>query len=134
MPDKALRILTTGAERFRRLTDVVVQSRFYYADFFCPPAAEKLVEVAGNPALASEFIAAYRDNARNSPDFNWDQFIRGEAKRVGVKAGKFFMLFRLAISGSDKTPPLHDILGILGDDEIDRRMALAGAVISKVVS
>ena len=129
-PDKALRILTVGAERFRRLTDVILQARFYYAGFFCPPTAERLVEVAGNPVLAAQFISAYRDNFRTSPDFNWDQFVRGEAKRLGVKAGKLFMLLRIAVSGSDKTPPLHDILGILGDEEVERRLELAGDLIS----
>jgi glutamyl/glutaminyl-tRNA synthetase len=116
------------------LTDVILQARFYYADFFCPPAAERLVEVAGNPVVAAQFISAYRDNFRTLPDFNWDQFVRGEAKRLGVKAGKLFMLLRIAVSGSDKTPPLHDILGILGDEEVERRLALAGDAISMVMS
>jgi glutamyl/glutaminyl-tRNA synthetase len=114
------------------LTDVIVQSRFYYADFFSAPAAEKLAEVAGNPALAAEFIAAYRDNFRTSPDFNWDAFIRVEAKRLGLKAGKLFMLLRIAVSGSDKTPPLHDILAILGSQEVDRRLGLAADAISSM--
>lgn len=131
---KAIRILTTGGERFRRLTDVILQSRFYYADFFSPPTAQRLVELAGNPALAAQFISAYRDNFRTLPDFNWDQFVRGEAKRQGIKAGKLFMFLRIAVSGSDKTPPLHDILGILGDEEVDRRLALASDVISSVLS
>jgi glutamyl-tRNA synthetase len=133
-PDKAIRILTVGGERFRRLTDVFLQSRFYYADFFGPPTAERLVEVAGNPALAAQFISAYRESARTTTDFNWDSFVRAEAKRLGVKAGKLFMLFRIAVSGSDKTPPLHDILGILGEAEVDRRLALAGEAIAGVVS
>jgi glutamyl-tRNA synthetase len=131
-PDKSVRILTAGGERYRRLTDVFVQSRFYYADFFSPPSAEKLVEVAGNPALAAEFFAGYRENFRTSPDFNWDAFIRSEAKRVGVKAGKLFMLLRIAASGSDKTPPLHDILAILGSQEVDRRLGLAADAISSM--
>jgi hypothetical protein len=33
-----------------------------------------------------------------------------------------------------QAPPLHDILGILGDEEIDRRLALASEMISKVVT
>jgi glutamyl/glutaminyl-tRNA synthetase len=132
--DKTVRILTVGGERFRRLTDVILQSRFYCADFFCPPTAERLVEVTGNAVLAAQFISAYRDNFRTLPDFNWDQFVRGEAKRLGLKAGKLFMLLRIAISGSDKTPPLHDILGILGDEEVDRRLAQANDVISSVLS
>ena len=131
-PEKAVRILTTGGERYRRLTDVILQSRFYFADFFSPPPAQRLVEVAGNAALAAEFISNYRANFRSSPDFNWDQFIRGEAKRLGVKAGKFFMLLRIVVSGSDKTPPLHDIIAILGDEEVDRRLALASAALSKL--
>jgi len=133
-PDKAIRILAAGGERFRRVTDVILQARFYYADLFQPPDGEKLVNAAGNPALAVQFIADYRSNFRSSPDFNWDQFVRGEAKRLGVKAGKFFMLLRVAVSGSDKTPPLHDILEILGEEEVDRRLHLASEAISSVAA
>ena len=129
-PEKALRILQTGGERFRRVTDVIVQSRFYYADLFVAPAGPKLVEVAGNADVARQFLAGYRSNL-SSPDFNWDQFTRVEAKRVGLKAGKFFMLLRIAVSGSDKTPPLHDIMAILGDAEVARRLALAEDALAK---
>jgi glutamyl-tRNA synthetase len=123
--EKSLRILTTGGERFRRLTDVIVQSRFYYADFFAPPSGEKLTGVAGSAAVAGQFLSGYRDRLLETPDFNWDQFIREEAKRLGVKAGKLFMLLRITVSGSDKTPPLHDIIGILGAAEVERRVVLA---------
>jgi glutamyl-tRNA synthetase len=126
---RAIRILTTGGERFRRVTDVFVQSRFYVAELFRPPGPERLVDLVGNAAAATQFIAGYREGFRTAPEFNWDTFIRGEAKRLGLKAGKLFMLLRIAVSGSDKTPPLHDILGILGEDEVDRRLGLASEVI-----
>jgi glutamyl-tRNA synthetase len=130
--EKAVRILTVGGERFRRLTDVFVQSRFYYAALFTEPQAEKLVEVAGNAAAAADFLTGYCNSFRSSADFNWDQFVRAEAKRLGLKAGKLFMLLRVAVSGSDKTPPLHDILGILGDEEVERRLVLAGNAIARL--
>jgi glutamyl-tRNA synthetase len=124
-PDKSVRMLSVGGERFRRLTDVIVQCMFYYPDLFMPPTAERLIEVTKDPELAAKFFSAYLTSFRTSPEFNWDHFVRDEAKRLGVKAGKLFMLLRIAVSGSDKTPPLHDILSILGDEEVARRLTVA---------
>jgi len=130
--EKALVILKLGGERFKRVTDVILQVRFYHAELFSTPPGAKIVGAAGDPNLAQQFIAAYLQHFRtfsNSKD-SWEHFIRDEAKRLGVKAGKLFMLLRIAITGADKTPPLHEILEILGDDEVERRLLLASDAIS----
>ena len=33
---------------------------------------------------------------------------------MGVKAGKAFMTLRIALTGSEQTPPLYDIVRVLG--------------------
>jgi len=131
--EKSLVILKLGAERFKRVTDIIRQVQFYFAGLFTPASGQTIAAAAGSPAAAQQFIPAYRQQFRSfTSKETWEHFVRDEAKKMGLKPGKLFMLLRIAITGSDKTPPLHDILDILGNDEVDRRLILAGDAVAQL--
>jgi len=43
-------------------------------------------------------------------------------KENGFKVGEFFMSLRIAICGSKFTPPINDVINIIGLEETERRI------------
>ena len=43
-------------------------------------------------------------------------------QRRQLKRGVPFMLVRVAITGSTRTPPLHAVIDVLGPEEVKRRL------------
>jgi glutamyl-tRNA synthetase len=126
-PAKARRILSLEPERFKRLTDVLIQGRMYYEEFFTPPADGAIAGQMGGAAAAQAFLedmCAKHDDLVPSKE-TWDAYVRGQAGALGLKPGKLFMALRLAITGTQMSPPLFEILHVLGSDEVRRRLRLA---------
>jgi glutamyl-tRNA synthetase len=124
--EKALRVLSLEPERFKRLTDVLIQGRFYYEAFYQPPPIEALVAQMGSAGAARDFLQdmhARHDELVTSKE-TWDAHVRGYAGRLGLKPGKPFMTLRLAITGTPMSPPLFEILHVLGSDAVRRRVQL----------
>ena len=63
----------------------------------------------------SEFLEAW-------PHEKWEEFMRSLAEKNELGAGKVFMTLRLAITSSPTTPPLYEILTILGKTQILTRL------------
>ena len=124
---KALRVLSLEPERFKRLTDVLIQGRFYYPEFYQPAPNDALVAQMGTAGAVREFLEdmhARHDEVTASKEV-WDGHVRAHAARLGLKAGKPFMTLRLAITGTPMSPPLFEILHVLGADEVRRRLRLS---------
>lgn len=56
------------------------------------------------------------------PHEKWEEFMRSMADNLGLGAGKVFMTIRLALTSSPATPPLYEIMEILGKSEILTRL------------
>ncbi len=52
----------------------------------------------------------------------WEEHIRGIADKLDMGAGKAFMTIRLAVTGNPATPPLYDVIRILGRSETLTRL------------
>lgn len=129
-PDYSQRVLALEPERYKKLGDVLVQTRLFFADFFTAPAAEALAKPAGDPAQARTLIETYvAESAPGEDHETWEARVRALAERLGVKAGKAFMTLRIALTGAEQTPPLYDIVQVLGPDETRRRLDLALAAL-----
>ena len=48
---------------------------------------------------------------------DWESTVRKIAEDNGFQAGKVFMTLRLALTSSDKTPPLYEVMHLLGKEE-----------------
>lgn len=54
----------------------------------------------------------------------WESFMRGLAEKHELGAGKVFMTLRIALTGNPMTPPLFEIMEVLGRDEVLERLTL----------
>ncbi|MCX8035418.1 MAG: glutamate--tRNA ligase [Candidatus Dojkabacteria bacterium] len=55
---------------------------------------------------------------------DWESAIRLKADEIGWKHGDLFMLLRISITGSRYSPPLFEVLEILGWDEVLERLKM----------
>jgi glutamyl-tRNA synthetase len=125
-PAYTQRVLALEPERYKKLCDILVQTRLFYSNLFTPARRDQLVKPLGDPAKARAALAAYCDGAEPSePHEQWERRVRALAEQVGAKAGKLFMTLRIALTSSEQTPPLYDIIDVIGEAEARRRIELA---------
>jgi glutamyl-tRNA synthetase len=104
-------------ERAKTLIDLVEGARFIWADrplkleekartLLTPEARALLAEII--PELAS--VSPWNAQATEA-------VVRGFAERRGVKLGNIAQPLRAALSGRITSPPIFDVLAVLGKDE-----------------
>ena len=125
-PAYTQRVLGLEPERFKKLGDIVLQCGFFFPELFIPPAPELLAQPLGSPERAAEMLEAYQARHRqDEPHEQWEAKVRQQAAAAEIKAGKLFMTLRIALTGSERTPPLYEVVELLGDAEVQRRLDLA---------
>lgn len=130
-PAYSTRILRLEPERYKKLGDVVLQNGFYYPQLFSGTPLDLLVkptkgDVEQAACILREALAAYDPSASEEA---WDAGMRAVAQRQEVKAGVPFMLLRVAVTGTDRSPPLFPIMSLLGPEEVRRRIESAIAAL-----
>jgi glutamyl-tRNA synthetase len=115
------RVVGTLKERAKTLVELVAAGRFYFvaptsyddkaaAKLLTAPGAERLDRlIAGLPAV--EFTQAALEAA-----------YRALAQDLGVKLVDVAQLSRLAVTGTTASPPIFDVLAIVGRDETLARL------------
>ncbi|OGG19056.1 glutamate--tRNA ligase [Candidatus Gottesmanbacteria bacterium RIFCSPHIGHO2_01_FULL_47_48] len=78
-------------------------------------------------AKVAGISAQVLDHAIKTLSENWDGKVLEENARAfcaekNIKVGDYFMVLRIAITGKAQTPPLWDVMEILGKDEIVSRL------------
>lgn len=111
-------------ERIAKLKDVVDQTKFLFEDVDYSP---DLLLLKADKKLASEMLVKAQELLAS---LEFDFSILQEKLLELVKAnnwntGQFFMVFRVAICGTQYTPPVVDCLPILGKDATLRKLSLA---------
>lgn len=125
-PEFSQRVLTVEPERFKKLSDVILQYSFFWPDLYTVPPAELLAKPLGSSEQAAATLRAYLGSYNHSdPHETWEAKVRAQADAAGIKARHLFMTVRIAITGAEQTPPLYDILRVLGQEEVERRLRLA---------
>ena len=117
-------------ERFRKLGDVLLGGRLFFAETFAPAGADELAQPLGDAAAARELLERYRGVFRAGASLDaWEGWLREYAEQLGVKPGAVFLTLRVAITGSRRSPPLHPVMNVLGEAEVERRLGLAHAAV-----
>lgn len=133
--DQTQKILALEPERFKRLSDVILNTPYYFPALFQPASAALLSKPLGDPEKAitalKEYLLVY---VQADDHTTWEAKVRELARTTNLKDGKVFMTIRIAATGSEQTPPLFEILQILGDTEVRRRFQLAIHSIRAAVS
>jgi glutamyl-tRNA synthetase len=88
------------------------------------PAA--LVPKKGTPETALTALERSREALAELPEpwtqETWEERLRALAAELGMKAGDLFMVLRVAVTGSNVSPPLYDSMMVLGKDEVLARI------------
>ena len=116
-------------ERARTLKEMAENSLFFFNDVtaYDEKAAKKNLTAENAPlleAVAARFAALLEWTA---PAIHVS--IDGLAKEQGVGLGKVAQPLRVAVTGSDQSPPIHDTLSIVGRDRV---LARIDALLSRV--
>ena len=110
-------------ERHQKFADVFTNCGFLFEATATPAAAERLAKYCPDAALASNILAAVMETCLDKTESDaWDQAMRKVAADHGVKDKVVFMLTRVAVTGAEKTPPLLEIIHILGLDRLRARV------------
>ncbi|MHB0877761.1 MAG: glutamate--tRNA ligase [Anaerolineae bacterium] len=120
------KVLTLEPERFKKLSDIVLQYSLFFPALFGAADPDLLAKpLAGAEATAAmlhAFVESYSDADAHEV---WETKVRQQADAAGTKPRHLFMAIRIAVTGSEQTPPLFEIMQILGRDEVERRIALS---------
>ena len=125
--ERMVPVLDTLRERAKTLRELVEVGRFYFerpatyddkarAKLFTPAGAERLGLLAERLAAVEPFTAA-----------TIEALYRRLVEELGLKLVDLAQLSRLAVTGRTASPPLFDVLALLGRDEVLARLRAARA-------
>ena len=121
-------ILGTLRERAKTLVELVEQGRYYFQrpSTFEPKGAQKLLTAEGARRLGL-MIAGLEA----APEFTVpaiEPVVRALTEELGLKLVDLAQLARLAVTGRTASPPIFDVLALLGRDESLARLRRAREV------
>ena len=125
--DWLARVVATLKERAKTLVELVEVGRFYFAapTGYDSKAAEKLFTSEGTRRLALLI-----DALSTQPDFranSLEHMYRELAELHGLKLTDLAQVSRLAVTGTTVSPPIFEVLALLGRDEALTRLRAAQA-------
>jgi glutamyl-tRNA synthetase len=110
-------------ERLKRLDEIVGLTKFIFL-----PEAEvdekavtKWLKADGGKAILEELRAGLAAMATFEKDAV-ENLLKSVAEKRGLKLGKVAQPLRVAVTGSDASPPMHETLGILGKERVLSRI------------
>jgi glutamyl-tRNA synthetase len=111
-------------ERIKLLGDVVTVADFFLVDELPDYDTAELIPQKGDLATALKVLERAREILANT-EFNHqalEEALRGEAGRLGIKAGQMFQPIRVAVCGRKNAPPLFETMAVLGRDTCLKRI------------
>ncbi|MGQ9715793.1 MAG: glutamate--tRNA ligase [Anaerolineae bacterium] len=141
MPEEAVRarpelqgIAPLVQERLKTLSEVVRWVDFLFTDGLVDYDVGLLLQKV-SAEEARRALKAAREALRGLDPFDvahLEQVLRGLMQEVGLKAGPFFGLIRVAVTGKQVAPPLFESLALLGKERTIRRLEHALAKLDEV--
>ena len=127
-------LLEVQAERFDTLTELVEQSRPFYADFeaFDPDAAKKHLR-----PVAEQPLSALSQRLEGLPDWSAEALqaaVQATADELEIGFGKIGMPLRVALMGHGQSPAIHHTLWLVGRERSLARIGRALSFIRNRVS
>ena len=128
-PDYLNKILELEHTRAKLLNEIPGAIKFYYthrgdADFKTCKYTKSLTD-----SQIKEIIKSYKETLESGKhDLEkinhgiWEANVRSLADKLGVKPGSVFMLLRLIVTDTEFSPPLFEVMQILGTKEIIARL------------
>ena len=127
-PARFVGMLDTLRERAKTLVELVEQGRFYFErpSAYDPKASPKLLTAEGARRLGLMIERLEREPEFAVPSI--ERVVRALTEELGLKLVDLAQLARLAVTGRTASPPIFDVLALLGRDESLARLARAREV------
>jgi glutamyl-tRNA synthetase len=130
-----LRMLPLIQERMKKLNEVEALTEYMRHDpepgLLSFTQAVKRQTPAEIAAALATLVAAWEAGGQPSAE-QWDSAVRELADRLGWKAGDLFMALRVAITGSNASPPTYEFGQVIGWPAVVRRLHAAIAALQRV--
>jgi glutamyl-tRNA synthetase len=107
-------------ERIKKLSDYVL-----YCEFFFKRPTQYEIDLSSKKDLLIK-VADELTQVNSWKADSIGEKMQEFAKKENVKAGEFFMMLRVAVSGKKISPPLNESMELLGKDESVERVRTAG--------
>ncbi len=124
------KVLTLIQTRLKLLSDIDEAVLVFYQDGgkadFSKYKHTKNIAEADIQVILSDFVSELSLKREDISDWShtqWEVFMREKATSLNLGAGKVFMTLRLALTNSSETPPLYEILQVLGKQEVLTRLS-----------
>ncbi len=122
--DKLDAVLPLVHERLETLADLGSLTNFFYTDI---EVESSLLLKKSSPEQVKTQLEATQTILEQLPDANWsveslEQAIRELAHKHEWKPGQYFMMLRIAATGSKATPPLFDTMSVIGKNLLLKRL------------
>ena len=132
--DTLVKVAETLQTRTPKLTEVVEMGGFYFRDAV-DLAVDRIVTPKMTSAQAAEAAARILtlfQGMETIDQENAEGPLRELAMELGLKAGQVFGLLREALTGQQVSPPIFDIIPILGRETVLDRLEKARNVLGKL--
>jgi glutamyl/glutaminyl-tRNA synthetase len=110
-------------ERLKRLDEIAALTKFVFAESveYDEKAIAKHLKVDGGKAILEELRAGLAAVERFDKE-SVETLLKSVAEKRGAKLGKVAQPLRVAVTGSDQSPPMHETLSILGKERVLARI------------
>ncbi|HVR82802.1 MAG TPA: glutamate--tRNA ligase family protein, partial [Planctomycetota bacterium] len=110
-------------ERLKRLDEIVALTKFIFLPGveYDEKAVTKWLKADGGKAVLEELRAGLSGLERFEKE-PVETLLKSVAEKRGLKLGKVAQPLRVAVTGSDASPPMHETLSILGKETVMARI------------
>jgi glutamyl-tRNA synthetase len=131
--DYMLKVLPLFRERIKKLDDFIPSAEYFFAgdlDYSHVVAQMALPDVAPNDLKKALLDLIERFEAKDGFSKEMlEEVARAWVEANGYNSGKAFMLLRIAVTGRTASPPLFDVMAVLGKEITRRRLRRAADVV-----
>lgn len=124
------KVLGLVQTRLKILSDIDEAVLVFYQDRgkadFSKHKHTKSIAETDIQSILGDFVSELSLKKEDISDWDhtqWEVFMRKKATSLNLGAGKVFMTLRLALTNSSETPPLYEILQVLGKQEVLTRLS-----------
>jgi glutamyl-tRNA synthetase len=110
-------------ERLKRLDGIVPLTKFVFQEKvdYDDKAVAKCVRIEGGREILQELRAGLAPMERFEKE-PVEALLKRAAEKRGMKLGKLAQVLRVAVTGSDQSPAMHETLGVLGKARVLARI------------
>ncbi len=122
-PAYADRVFALEPERNQKLGDILVNCPYFFDSTFRSAARSLFEKICPETEKIATILQAVANAYDPAADHTaWEAGMRALAAEHGVKDKVVFMLTRIGATGQDRTPPLFEIIHLIGRERFVKRL------------